>query len=160
MPAGTISSSASSWGTLTLSLARGRRCLRIVMSCRGTFAARPAEDCDGSQLALLHSFGFLFANCRLQKEQAAMPDDRVALGRPWHPTTDLPDGTRAADPNAIGSVMFKSCWMDSHISAERWAPMSGKDKDGQPVWFHPAGARFFECDSRDPARSTATHTRR
>ncbi len=66
-------------------------------------------------------------------EKLTMAAGSVALGRPWHPTTNLPDGTRAADPDAIGSVVFKNCWMDSHNTAEAWERMSGRDKNGMQI---------------------------
>ncbi len=105
------------------------------------------------------AYGFLFVNCRLKKENAAMVDGSVALGRPWHPTRDLPDGTHASDPNALGCVVFKHCWMDSHIAASGWAPMAGKDKDGGQIWFYPADARFYEYGSTGPG-ALASETRR
>ncbi len=101
-----------------------------------------------------NAFGFLFIHSRLKKEHSTMADHSVALGRPWHPTTRLLDGTRAADPNAVGSVAFIHCWMDSHIAPNGWEPMAGKDKDGNPIWFDPADARFFEFASRGPGAST------
>lgn len=95
-------------------------------------------------------YGFLFVNCRLKRETPALADGSVALGRPWHPTRDLPDGTRAADPNAAGSVIFKHCWMDGHIATRGWDAMAGRDKTGQTIWFGPADARFYEYASTGP----------
>jgi pectinesterase len=104
-------------------------------------------------------YGFLFLNCRLKKETPALPDGSVALGRPWHPTTNWPDGTRSADPNAIGSAVFKNCWMDSHISAKGWDSMHGWDKNRERIWFHPQDARFFEYGSTGPG-AIVSETRR
>ncbi|MBI5304384.1 MAG: pectinesterase A [Chloroflexi bacterium] len=95
-------------------------------------------------------FGFLFIQCRLRKETPAMADASVTLGRPWHPTTNLPDGTRAADPNAVGHVAFINCWMDSHVAAKGWDSMTGKDKDGNTLTFLPADSRFYECGTTGP----------
>ena len=95
-------------------------------------------------------YGFLFVNCRLKKETPAMANSSVTLGRPWHPTTNLPDGTCAADPSAVGSVVFKNCHMDAHISSQGWDAMAGKGKDGKPIWFQPQDARFYEYGSTGP----------
>lgn len=105
------------------------------------------------------AYGFLFVNCRLRKQDPTLADGTVALGRPWHPTRDLPDGTRTADPNAAGSVVYKHCWMDSHIAVHGWAPMAGKDKHGRPIWFYPTEARFYEYGSTGPG-ALASETRR
>lgn len=100
---------------------------------------------------LENEFGFLFLNCRLKKETPEMKKSSVSLGRPWHPTTNLPDGTRAANPNAVGSVVFKNCEMDDHITTKGWEAMSGKDKDGNTIWFTPEkDARFAEYGSTGP----------
>ncbi len=105
------------------------------------------------------AYGFLFIDCWLKKEHPDLADGSVALGRPWHPTRELLDGTRAADPAAVGSVAFKNCWMDSHISEKGWEPMSGRGKDGSTIWFDPADARFFEYGSTGPG-AHKTETRR
>lgn len=106
-----------------------------------------------------NAFGFLFINCRLKKETPAMADNSVTLGRPWHPTTNFPDGTRAADPNAVASVVFKNCWMDSHIGAKGWDLMTGRDKDGKTITFYPQDSRFFEYGSTGPG-AVKSDTRR
>ncbi len=97
-----------------------------------------------------HPFGFLFVNCRLKKESPAMADNSVTLGRPWHPTTTWADGSRSANPQAVGSVVYKNCWMDAHISAKGWDAMAGKDKTGEKLWFYPEDSRFFEFGSTGP----------
>jgi pectinesterase len=104
-------------------------------------------------------YGLLFVNSRLKKETRAMADNSVTLGRPWHPTTTWADGTRSANPNAIGSVVYKDCWMDAHIGAKGWDAMAGKDKDGKPLWFYPQDARFFEYGSTGPG-AVKSETRR
>jgi pectinesterase len=96
-------------------------------------------------------YGFVFIGCRLKKEFPGMAKNSYALGRPWHPTTDLPDGTRRADPEAVGMSIFINCWMDDHISETGWTSMSGKDRDGSLIWFEPdKDARFFEYGSYGP----------
>jgi pectinesterase len=95
-------------------------------------------------------YGFLFLDCRLKKEIPSLANNTVALGRPWHPTTPWADGTRSANPNAIGCVVFKNCWMDSHILAKGWERMHGWDKDRHQIWFYPQDARFFEYGSTGP----------
>lgn len=99
---------------------------------------------------LSNQYGFLFTNCRLLKGSAKMASNSVRLGRPWHPTSNLPDGTRAADPRAVGSVVYKNCYMGAHIATAGWDSMSGKDKDGNKIWFDPAHSRFYEYKSYGP----------
>lgn len=93
-------------------------------------------------------FGFTFVDCRLTREEN-VPNHSVALGRPWHPTTQFSDG-RYADPNAIGNAVFINTWMDAHIAEEAWHPMSGTGKTGDKILFSPADARFFEYNSTGP----------
>ncbi|MBP2659079.1 MAG: hypothetical protein H6Q69_2111 [Firmicutes bacterium] len=101
-------------------------------------------------------YGFLFINSRLLKENRLMADDSVTLGRPWHPTTNLPDGTRAADPRVNSAVAYINCYMDSHIAAKGWDPMSGKDANGNKIWFYPEESRFFEYGSTGPGAKTSS----
>lgn len=118
------------------------------------------DDCDivsraqgyitAASTLLSNAYGFLFVHCRLKKETPELADECVALGRPWHPTTSWADGTRSANPNAVGCVVFKNCWMDSHIIAAGWDRMHGWDKDGKEIWFYPQDARFFEYGSTGP----------
>jgi pectinesterase len=100
-------------------------------------------------------YGFLFLNSRLKKESPTMADDSVTLGRPWHPTTDLPDGTRAADPRVNSAVAYIHCYMDAHIAAKGWDPMAGKDANGNKIWFYPEDSRFFEYGSTGPGAKTS-----
>lgn len=99
-----------------------------------------------------NKYGMIFYNCRLIKANSDTSDHSVALGRPWHPGTTFPDG-KYANPNAVGSSVFIDCFMDSHIKSEGWDKMSGKDKDGNTVWFMPDNiehSRFFEYGSTGP----------
>ena len=109
--------------------------------------------------ALADPFGFLFVNCRLKKETLAMADNSVTLGRPWHPTTTWADGSRSANLQAVGSVVYKNCWMDAHIGTKGWDAMAGKDKDGKSLWFYPQDSRFFEYGSTGPG-AIKSETRR
>lgn len=91
-------------------------------------------------------YGLVFLNSRLVKENAAVPAHSYGLGRPWHPTTTFPDG-RYANPQAVGESVFINCSMDDHIYG--WDKMSGKDKQGNKIWFYPdKDARFMEFHSR------------
>lgn len=118
------------------------------------------EDCDivsraqgyitAASTLLSNEYGFLFVDCRLKKETLELADGCVALGRPWHPTTLWADGTRSANPNAVGCAVFKNCWMDSHITAFGWDRMHGWDKDGKEIWFYPQDARLYEYGSTGP----------
>ncbi|CNK91302.1 putative pectinesterase [Yersinia frederiksenii] len=89
-------------------------------------------------------YGLIFMNSRLTKEPG-VPAKSFALGRPWHPTTAFDDG-RYADPAAIGQAVFINTTMDDHIYG--WDKMSGKDKQGEKIWFYPQDSRFFEANSR------------
>ena len=94
-------------------------------------------------------FGLVFVRCRLLKEPG-VPAGSVALGRPWHPTTDFDDG-RYADPNAIGASVFIDTFMDDHIAASGWTTMRGTSRDGsKSTLFRPENSRFFEYGSRGP----------
>ncbi|MGE4799726.1 pectinesterase family protein [Yersinia hibernica] len=89
-------------------------------------------------------YGLIFINSRLTKEPG-VPAKSFALGRPWHPTTTFDDG-RYADPAAIGQAVFINTTMDDHIYG--WDKMSGKDKQGEKIWFYPQDSRFFEANSK------------
>ncbi|MGC3961999.1 MAG: pectinesterase family protein [Rhodocyclaceae bacterium] len=101
-------------------------------------------------------YGMVFRECRLLREPE-VPDNSCPLGRPWHPTTDFPDG-RYADPDAIGAAVFVDCWMDAHIAREGWHAMHGTARDGGRIYFEPDDARFFEYRSIGPGAQT--HARR
>ncbi|WP_226877108.1 pectinesterase family protein [Microbulbifer hainanensis] len=94
-------------------------------------------------------FGLVFVRCRLLKETGVKAGS-VALGRPWHPTTDFNDG-RYADPDAIGASVFIDTYMDDHIVADGWTTMRGTSRDGsKSTVFRPDNSRFFEYRSRGP----------
>lgn len=101
--------------------------------------------------AINSDFGLTFLNCRLTRT-SLVPDNSTALGRPWHPTTQFPDG-RYADPNAVGKSVFINTWMDAHIMDDGWYSMSGLAKDGNRITFAPEAARFFEYKSVGPGAS-------
>ncbi|MDZ7268960.1 MAG: pectinesterase family protein [candidate division KSB1 bacterium] len=87
-------------------------------------------------------YGFLFLHCRLLKETPALPGGSVCLGRPWHP---------AGDPRVEGSAVFIRCFMDDHLGAEGYAPISIRDSTGQRLWFEvKPDSRFFEFESHGP----------
>ena len=94
------------------------------------------------------TYGLTFLNCKLTRDKT-VPDNSVALGRPWHPTINFPDG-RYADPNAIGKSVFINTWMDSHITSAGWYSMKGTQKDGTRKDFLPDSARFFEYKNKGP----------
>lgn len=98
---------------------------------------------------LSQPYGITIANSRLLKEEG-VPIYSVSLGRPWHPTTNFPDG-RYADPNAVAQVNYINCFMDDHIHPEAWRTMSGTARDGsKSLVFGPKDSRFFEQGSRGP----------
>lgn len=89
-------------------------------------------------------YGLIIINSRLTKEKD-VPANSFALGRPWHPTTTFADG-RYADPNAIGSSVFINNQIDDHIYG--WDKMSGRDIEGQQIWFLPQDSRFYEFNNQ------------
>lgn len=91
-------------------------------------------------------YGLIFMHSHLTKEPG-VPAGSFALGRPWHPTTTFADG-RYADPHAIGTAVFIQCQIDDHIYG--WDKMSGKDKQGEQVWFYPEDSRFYEMNNTGP----------
>ncbi len=91
-------------------------------------------------------FGLFIINSKLSKEPG-VPAKSFALGRPWHPTTQFSDG-RYADPNAIGLAAIINSEIDDHIYG--WDKMSGKDKNGDKIWFYPQDSRFYESNNRGP----------
>lgn len=98
---------------------------------------------------LSQPYGLVFLNSSLEKEEE-VPDRSVTLGRPWHPTTNFPDG-RYADPNAVAQVTFVRCFMGNHIHPDRWSSMRGTAPDGtKSLVFTPADSRFFEYQSYGP----------
>ncbi|PWC22710.1 pectinesterase A [Brenneria roseae subsp. roseae] len=89
-------------------------------------------------------YGLVFTNSRVIRESKDVPARSYGLGRPWHPTTTFDDGSYA-DPDAIGQTVFLNTSMEDHIYG--WDKMSGKDKQGEKIWFHPQDSRFFEYKS-------------
>ena len=92
----------------------------------------------------LQRYGLVFIGSRLGRESNAVKPNTVALGRPWHPSSN---------PNVNPSAVFIDCNMDDHILAEGWVAMGGYD---------PGSARFFEYRShgvgavKHPARRILT----
>ena len=74
----------------------------------------------------LQLYGFVFLESRLGRETDRVKANTVALGRPWHPSSN---------PNVNPSAVFIDCNLDDHILVEGWAPMGGNA---------PETARFFE----------------
>lgn len=96
-----------------------------------------------------NEFGLVFLNCRLLKAEG-VPANSTPLGRPWHPTTDFPDG-RYADPDAIGAAVYINAFMDDHITTDGWDSMRGTSRDGtKSRVFTPQESRFFEFKSHGP----------
>lgn len=86
-------------------------------------------------------YGFLFVDSRFVKEPL-VPAGSVALGRPWHPGNDS---------TANGSAVFIRSFMDDHIAADGYAPISGRSADGTRIWYNLEGtSRFFEYASSGP----------
>lgn len=99
---------------------------------------------------ITNPYGLVFLRCKLLRESTAVPANSTALGRPWHPAVNMPDG-RYADPNAIGSSVFIECFMDDHIMTDAWFSMTGLQKSGpERTVFYPEDSRFFEYKSSGP----------
>jgi pectinesterase len=94
------------------------------------------DDCDivsrgagyitAPSTPLLQRFGFVFFGSRLGRESQAVRKNTVALGRPWHPTSN---------PNVNPNVVYIDCNLDDHILEEGWTQMGG---------YGPETARFYE----------------
>lgn len=109
-----------------------------------TEAGKPLGYLTAPATDINSPFGIVFKDCNLTKE-ANVPAASYGLGRPWHPTTSFSDG-RYADPDAIGHTAFINCQMDDHIYG--WDKMSGKDINGEKIWFQPEDSRFWEYASQ------------
>ncbi len=97
--------------------------------------------------------GIVFYRALLTREDG-VPDDSVALARPWHPTTRFADG-RYADPNAVGQALFMDCVLGEHIHPAYWASMPGTARDGtKTAIFMPEDSRFGAIGSTGPGVST------
>lgn len=94
------------------------------------------------------AFGLTFLRCRLTRDPE-IADGSVALGRAWRPGRTFPDG-KYGDPDAVGTAVYLSCWMDAHIDARGWDEMGYTARNGERVMLQPSLARLFEHDSRGP----------
>ncbi len=107
-----------------------------------SFVTAPSTD-------IKREHGLTFVNCVLTREKG-VPDRSITLGRPWHPTTNFPDG-RYADPDAIGKTVFINTFMDRHINEDGWSSMAGTARDGTKTQiFTPEKSRFYEYKSTGP----------
>jgi pectinesterase len=94
-----------------------------------------------------HPYGFLFIGCQLLKETLELAAGSVRLGRPWHPH---------GDPQASGSAVFLSCYMDDHLGIEGYAAIGSTDSTGNKHIFEVGPeSRFFEFDCRGPGAVTS-----
>ena len=94
------------------------------------------EDCDivsrgagyitAPSTPPLQRYGFVIVGSRIGRESDTVKPNTVALGRPWHPSSN---------PNVNPSAVFIDCNLDDHITVEGWAPMGA---------YGPETARFFE----------------
>ncbi len=117
----------------------------IIARYRGdTIQGEPLGYLTAPATDIASPFGLVFKHCHLTKEDN-VPAGSYGLGRPWHPTTTFEDG-RYADPKAIGHTAFINCQMDDHIYG--WDKMSGKDINGEKIWFYPKDSRFWEYTSQ------------
>jgi len=90
----------------------------------------------------MYPYGFLFTDCHFVRESSEIPKGSVRLGRPWHPN---------ADPHVSGSAVFIRCFMDDHIGATGYAPISSLDSAGRRIRFEvKENSRFFEYGSYGP----------
>ena len=112
------------------------------------------EDCDivsrgpgyiaAPSTPPLQRYGLVFVGSRLGRESNDVKPNSVALGRPWHPSSN---------PNVNPSAVFIDCNVDDHILTDGWTQMGG---------YGPEAARFFEYKShgvgavKDPRRRILT----
>ncbi len=89
---------------------------------KGGYIAAPSTP-------LSQKYGFLFVNCKLDSDY---PENRIFLGRPWHP---------GADPYAVGACVFRECELGGAIKEEGWCDMGG---------YLAANARLFEYKNFGP----------
>ncbi len=104
------------------------------------------------------AYGLVFFDCKLTRE-AGVAANSVALGRPWKPTKQQPDGNRHYDVDAVGQAVFLRCWMDDHVVHDAWTEMGGKINDTVEM-IQPETARFFEYKSGGPGAGPASPRRR
>jgi pectinesterase len=109
-----------------------------IVSRAGGFIAAPSTP-------PLQRYGLVFIGSRLGRESNAVKPNTVALGRPWHPSSN---------PNVNPSAVYIDCNMDDHILEQAWASMGA---------YGPETARFFEYRShgvgavKNPARHILTY---
>ncbi|MGD8782455.1 MAG: pectinesterase family protein [Ignavibacteria bacterium] len=102
----------------------------------------PAGYITAPSTSIKYPYGFLFINCRFEKETEELPKGSVRLGRPWHPGNDQ---------HASGSAVFMNCYMDDHIGPEGYAPISSRDSTGTRIWYEiKPDSRFFEYGNYGP----------
>lgn len=89
---------------------------------KGGYIAAPSTP-------LAQKYGMLFIGCKLDSDY---PDDRIFLGRPWHP---------GADPYAVGCAVFRECELGSAIKTDGWCDMGG---------YLAANARLYEYKNFGP----------
>jgi pectinesterase len=130
--------------------------------CEIRSRTRPGKDFHGFIAApdtnRKQPYGLVFLDCRLTRD-ADMPDQTMALGRPWRHTMTFPDG-RYGNPDAVGHAAFVRCWMDRHIVPEAWYPMHYNLKGGRRAMYQPEDARLFEYASRGPGAGKPSGRRR
>ncbi|MBT0569036.1 hypothetical protein KIK84_01730 [Curvibacter sp. CHRR-16] len=123
---------------------------QIICRPRKRKGSEPLGYVTAPSTSLNQAYGLVFFRCKLVKENAQVPANSYALGRPWHPTRTFADG-RYADPNAVGSSVFIACFMDDHIMPMGWDAMAGTAKDGSnSAIFKPEDARFWEYKNTGP----------
>jgi pectinesterase len=117
--------------------------------CRSRPGKNPMGYITAPSTQIAQNYGLVFFNCNLKKEIASIPTGSYGLGRPWHPGAS----SGAADPNAVGMTIYMNCWMDGMIKTVGWDSMSGKDINGNKIWFTPyktTDSRFYEYKSTGP----------
>jgi pectinesterase len=129
----------------------------IIKTRRRAAAVAPGEFesfVTAPSTPLTQPVGIVIYRSRLTREPGVR-DGSVALGRPWHPTTNFADG-RYADPNAVGQAVFIDCYMDAHISRDGWTSMLGTARSGAKTdVFRPQDSRFAESGSHGPGAHRA-----
>jgi pectinesterase len=131
----------------------------ILMRPRASQMLHPQGFIVAPSTSMKSPLGFLFRRCRLLREHVSVPTASTALGRPWRPTVNRPDG-RYGDPDAVGMAVFSECYMDDHILPEGWVAMGTTAKSGGGrVMVEPETARFFEFKSDGPGAQRSAKRR-
>lgn len=102
--------------------AKDRRSPEAVEKGKGGYIAAPSTP-------MAQKYGMLFVGCKIDSDY---PEDKIFLGRPWHP---------GDDPYAVGCAVFRECELGEAIKEEGWCDMGG---------YLASNARLYEYKNFGP----------